>query len=81
MIFTENTSGFASAMQLYEATGQSVMATTGMLGTSASIPYALFAVGENHIQAPIETKGDKLAAIRMRSHSEFGEAWSALAQM
>lgn len=81
MIYSENTNGFASSIQILDSTGQSLVTRASVFGTSANVSYSLHTVDEYGDQIPIETISDKLAAIRRKSHAELGEAWSRLAQM
>ncbi len=81
MIVPENTNGFASSIQVFGSTGEALVTGAGVSGTGASVSYYLYTIDEHGDQIPVETLSDKLAAIREKSHSKLGEAWSRLAQM
>lgn len=81
MAIYDNTNGFVSAMQLLDFTGEYISGAYAGLDTSANIPYSMYTVDAFGDQIPIEMKSDKLAAIREKSHSQLGEAWSRLASM
>jgi len=81
MAMYDNTNGLASAMQLLGSTGGYVSSVYVRLDTSANIPYSMYTVDVFGNQVPVEMISDKLAAIREKSHSQLGEAWSRLAHM
>lgn len=73
-------SGLARAAQAIDSTCQYIVGNE-VYGTSASQPFNSYVLDEYGSQIPIETTKGKLGAIRRRSQSELGEAWSKLAQM
>lgn len=73
-------SGLARSIQVIDVTGY-VIAEGTTARTGASVSSNVFTLNAYGEQVPVETLQDKLAAVREKSHSELGDAWSRLAQM
>jgi len=79
MAILNSTSGIVSLTQISDSTGIRIHDTG--FSQSVALPSETLVLDRFGNRIPVETKRDKLEAIRKKSHMDLGGAWSRLAEM